>query len=141
MLKRFLQGTPDGGLVERGKVLIPDILATGMKIKVGDTVVLVATNLDGSVNGKTFVVQGVLDSVTGPGGRDGYINIDDARELLRMSEPEVSEIAIRLKNPQKIAAGRGDPPGARRRDRQAGPAGARGPHLGPAHAVRQHRAQ
>jgi putative ABC transport system permease protein len=104
MLKRFLQGTPDGGLVERGKVLIPDILATGMKIKVGDTVVLVATNLDGSVNGKTFVVQGVLDSVTGPGGRDGYINLDDARELLRLTEPEVSEIAIRLKNPQKIAA-------------------------------------
>jgi putative ABC transport system permease protein len=104
MLKRFLQGTPDGGLVERGKVLIPDILATGMKIKVGDTVVLVATNLDGSVNGKTFVVQGVLDSVTGPGGRDGYINVDDARELLRLTEPEVSEIAIRLKNPQKIAA-------------------------------------
>jgi putative ABC transport system permease protein len=104
MLKRFLQGAPDGGLVERGKVLIPDILATGMKIKVGDTVVLVATNLDGSVNGKTFVVQGVLDSVTGPGGRDGYINVDDARELLRLTEPEVSEIAIRLKNPQKIAA-------------------------------------
>ena len=104
MLKRFLQGTPDGGLVERGKVLIPDILATGMKIKVGDTVVLVATNLDGSVNGKTFIVQGVLDSVTGPGGRDGYINIDDARELLRLAEPEVSEIAIRLKNPQKFAA-------------------------------------
>lgn len=104
MLKRFLQGTPDGGLVERGKVLVPDILAAGMKIKVGDTVVLVATNFDGSVNGKTFIVQGVLDSVTGPGGRDGYINIDDARELLRLSEPEVSEIAIRLKNPQKIAA-------------------------------------
>ena len=104
MLKRFLQGTPNGGLVERGKVLIPDILATGMKIKVGDMVVLVATNLDGSVNGKTFVVQGVLDSVTGPGGRDGYINLDDARELLRLTEPEVSEIAIRLKNPQKIAA-------------------------------------
>ena len=75
-----------------------------MKIKVGDTVVLVATNLDGSVNGKTFIVQGVLDSVTGPGGRDGYINIDDARELLRLAEPEVSEIAIRLKNPQKFAA-------------------------------------
>jgi putative ABC transport system permease protein len=104
MLKRFLQGAPDGGLVERGKVLIPDILATGMKIKVGDTVVLVATNLDGSVNGKTFIVQGVLDSVTGPGGRDGYINLDDARELLRMNDAEVSEIAIRLKNPQKIAA-------------------------------------
>jgi len=65
--------------------------------------VLVATNLDGSVNGKTFVVQGVLGDVTGPGGRDGYIHIDDARELLRMTEPEVSEIAIRLKNPARLA--------------------------------------
>ena len=61
---------------------------------------LVATNRDGSVNGKTFVVRGILESVTGPSGRDGYIHVDDARELLRMSQPEVSEIAIRLKDPR-----------------------------------------
>lgn len=102
MLKRFLSGSPTGGLVQRGKVLIPEVIANGMHIKVGDNVVLVATNQDGSVNGKTFVVQGVLDSVTGPGGRDGYINIDDARDLLRMTSPEVSEIAIRLKNPRAV---------------------------------------
>ena len=95
---RLLQGSTDKGLVERGKVLVPDILARGMKIKVGDTVVLIATNLDGSVNGKTFVVQGVLGDVTGPSGRDGYVHIEDARELLRMAEPEVSEIAVRLKD-------------------------------------------
>ena len=96
---------------------MPEIIARGMKIKVGDTVVLVATNLDGSVNGKTFVVQGVLGNVTGPGGRDGYINIDDARELLRMTEPEVSEIAVRLKNPAEARRGEAaHPPGARRRD-------------------------
>lgn len=94
---RLVQGSAANGLVEHGKVLVPEILARGMKIKVGDTVVLVATNLDGSVNGKTFVVQGVLGDVTGPGGRDGYLHIDDARELLRMSEPEVSEIAVRLR--------------------------------------------
>jgi putative ABC transport system permease protein len=70
-----------------------------MKTKVGDTVVLVATNRDGSVNGKTFVVRAVTEGISGPGGRDGYIHIDDARELLRMNEPEVSEIAIRLKDP------------------------------------------
>jgi putative ABC transport system permease protein len=64
-----------------------------MKVKPGDTVVLVATNLDGSVNGQTFVVQGVLGDVTGPGGRDGYVHIEDARTLLRMTEGEVSEIA------------------------------------------------
>jgi len=101
--ERLVQGSAAHGLVERGKILIPEILAKGMKLKVGDTVVLVATNLDGSVNGKTFIVQGVLGDVTGPGGRDGYIHLDDARELLRLTEPEVSEIAIRLKNPARLA--------------------------------------
>jgi putative ABC transport system permease protein len=97
MAGRLVQGSAGNALVERGKMLVPEILARGMKVKVGDTVVLVATNLDGSVNGKTFTVQGVLGDVTGPGGRDGYIHIDDARDLLRMSEPEVSEFAVRLK--------------------------------------------
>jgi putative ABC transport system permease protein len=94
---RLVQGSVANGLLERGKVLIPEILARGMKLKPGDTVVLVATNLDGSVNGQTFVVQGVLGDVTGPGGRDGYVHLEDARTLLRMEQAEVSEIAVRLK--------------------------------------------
>lgn len=69
-----------------------------MKVKVGDPVVIVATNQDGSVNGKQFVVAGILEGVTGPGGRDGYIHIEDAAELLRMPALEISEIAIRLKD-------------------------------------------
>jgi len=95
---RLVQGSAANGLLERGKVLIPEIIARGMKLKPGDTVVLVATNLDGSVNGQTFVVQGVLGDVTGPGGRDGYVHLEDARQLLRMTEPEVSEIAVRLED-------------------------------------------
>jgi putative ABC transport system permease protein len=99
---RVVQGSIANGLLEKGKVLIPEILARGMKIKPGDTVVLVATNLDGSVNGRTFTVQGVLGDVTGPGGRDGYVHMDDARSLLRMTEPEVSEIAVRLKSLRQL---------------------------------------
>jgi putative ABC transport system permease protein len=95
---RLVQGSAANGLIERGKLLIPELLARGMKVKVGDTVVLVATNLEGSVNGQTFVVQGVLGPVTGPGGRDGYLHLDDARALLRMGDGEVSEIAVRLKD-------------------------------------------
>jgi putative ABC transport system permease protein len=95
---RLTQGHHSGPLVERGGILIPELLARGMKSKIGDTVVIVATNRDGSVNGRTFVVQGILAGLSGPGGRDGYIHIDDARELLRMTEPEVSEIAVRLKD-------------------------------------------
>lgn len=50
------------------------------------------------MNGQNFVVQGVLGDVTGPGGRDGYVHLEDARALLRMTEPEVSEIAVRLRS-------------------------------------------
>jgi len=99
---RISEGRKDGVLLAKGEILIPILLARGMKSKVGDTVVLVATNRDGSVNGKTFVVRGVIESVSGPGGRDGYIHIDDARELLRMKEAEVSEFAIRLKDSTQL---------------------------------------
>ncbi len=84
--------------LERGEIFIPALLAKGMRVKVGDTVVIVATNENGSVNGKQFKVAGVLESATGPGGRDGYIHIEDAKELLRLDDPQISEFAIRLKD-------------------------------------------
>jgi len=84
--------------IGKGEILIPALLAKGMKVKVGDPVVIVATNQDGSVNGKQFVVAGILEGVTGPGGRDGYIHIEDAADVLRMPALEISEIAIRLKD-------------------------------------------
>jgi putative ABC transport system permease protein len=88
--------------IKKGEILIPDLLSKGMKVKVGDMIVVIATNKDGSVNGKQLKVGGVLDSATGPGGRDGYVHIDDAAEILRMEEPEVSEIAIRLRDFSKM---------------------------------------
>ena len=84
--------------IKPGEILVPELLAKGMKVKVGDTVVVIATNRDGSVNGKQFQVGGILESVTGPGGRDGYIHIEDAMEILRMDTMEISEIAIRLRD-------------------------------------------
>ncbi len=84
--------------LKKGDILIPELLASGMKVKVGDTVVVIATNKDGSVNGKQFMVSGILESVTGPGGRDGYIHIEDAVEVLRMEQMEISEIVLRLKD-------------------------------------------
>jgi putative ABC transport system permease protein len=92
---RIIQGQKT---LKKGEILVPDLLARGMKVNVGDTVVIVATNKDGSVNGKQFKVSGVLESVSGPGGRDGYIHIEDAMETLRMEEREISEVAIRLKH-------------------------------------------
>lgn len=99
---RQLDGARGGPLVVRGEMLIPVLVARGLKVSPGDTAVLIATNRDGSVNGKTFKVRGTLESATGPGGRDGYIHIEDARELLRMTDAEVSEIAVRLKDPQQL---------------------------------------
>jgi len=99
---RIVEGDKEGPLLKRGEILIPTLLARGMKVKVGDTVVLVSTNREGSVNGKTFVVRGVLENLSGPSGRDGYIDIKDARDLLRMTEPEVNEFVVRLKDPAQL---------------------------------------
>jgi putative ABC transport system permease protein len=94
---RILAGEQDG-LVKPGEILIPELIAKGMKVKVGDAIVLVANNKDGSVNGQNFVVRGILEGISGPGGRDGMIHIKDAVSLLRIQGAEISEIAIRLKN-------------------------------------------
>jgi len=83
-------------------MLVPDLVARGLQVKAGDTIVLVATNRNGSVNGKTFVIRGTLESATGPGGRDGYVHIDDARELLRLQEPEITEYAVRVHDVGKV---------------------------------------
>lgn len=88
--------------IKKGEILIPELLAAGLKVKAGDSVVVIATNRDGSVNGKQFRVGGVIESVTGPGGRDGYIHIEDARDILRMEELEVSEVAIRINDFSKL---------------------------------------
>jgi putative ABC transport system permease protein len=84
------------GLLTPGQVLLPEILAKGMGVGTGDTVVLVANNKDGSVNGMTFEVAGVVESLMGPGGRDGYLHINDAAALLRMETLEISEVAVRV---------------------------------------------
>lgn len=93
-----------GPLLRNGEMLIPELIARGLKVNVGDAVVLVATNREGSVNGRTFTVGGVLRSASGPTGKDGYITLDDARGLLRMEAAEVSEIAVRLRQPARLDA-------------------------------------
>ena len=90
--------------LKKGEIWIPDLMSRSMKANLGDMVVIIATNKDGSVNGKQFKVAGVLENVTGPGGRDGYIHIEDAMEVLRMEEMEISEIAVRLKDFNKVIA-------------------------------------
>jgi len=95
LLPRVMKGQRS---LSHGEILVPELLAKGMKVKVGDMVVVIATNKDGSVNGKQLKVGGILESATGPGGRDGYVHIEDAAEILRMEEMEISEIAVRVKD-------------------------------------------
>jgi len=97
LIDRILEGEKEG-LVKPGEILIPELIAKGMKVKVGDAIVVVANNKDGSVNGQNFIVRGILEGISGPGGRDGIIHIDDAKSLLRIEGAEISEIAIRLKD-------------------------------------------
>jgi putative ABC transport system permease protein len=89
-------------LLNQGEVIIPEKLAKGMKIKIGDPIVLVANNKDGSVNGLNFIVAGIIETILGPQGKEGYMHIKDAQELLRMDKPEMIEVAIRLHDFDKL---------------------------------------
>jgi len=100
---RIIEGDKEG-LLQKGEILVPELIAKGMQVKVGDSIVLVANNKDGSVNGQTFVVRGILEGISGPGGRDGMIHLDDAKTLLRINGAEISEIAVRLKNIDQLPA-------------------------------------
>jgi putative ABC transport system permease protein len=88
--------------LKKGQMLLPEVLAIGMGLRTGDTIVLVANNKDGSVNGMTFEVSGIVESLMGPGGRDGYVHIEDAAALLRMEGMEISEVAIRMNDFDRI---------------------------------------
>lgn len=88
--------------LNRGELWVPDSLAKGMKLKFGDQVVIVATNKQGSVNAFPFIIKGIVGPMTGPGGRDGYMNIEDAYQLLRIKAGEANEVALRLKDFNKL---------------------------------------
>ncbi len=99
LFKERIEGNP---MIKPGEVLIPDIVAKGMNMKVGDTAVLVVTNSVGSMNAVTFKVGGIIGTISGPGGRDGYIHIDDSRKLLRIKGNEVNEVVIKLNDIGKM---------------------------------------
>ena len=101
---KFSGTQPADILLKQGEIIIPEKLATGMNIKIGNSVVLVANNKDGSVNGLNFTVSGIIESVLGPQGKEGYMHMEDAQSLLRMEEPEVIEVALRVKEFDKLDA-------------------------------------
>jgi len=94
-----IEGVTDANqFVKPGEIIVPDILVKGLSLNIGDDVVIVATNRDGSVNGITLRVAGRSEGIMGPQGKDGYIHMEDAKMLLRIEGDEISEIAIRVKN-------------------------------------------
>ncbi|MBC8184818.1 ABC transporter permease [candidate division KSB1 bacterium] len=95
LLKKRLK---KGKFLQKGEILLPELITKGFNSKIGDDIVLVATNADGSINGQTFKIAGVMESVMGPTGKYGYVHFDDALSLLRMNKVQVGEVAIRLQN-------------------------------------------
>lgn len=93
---------PQPYLLKEGEILIPELLANGMHVKKGDTSVLVVNNQQGSVNGLNLLVAGIVSPISGPGGRDGYFHINDAKKILRIEGTEVSEVVIRIKDVSKL---------------------------------------
>jgi len=88
--------------VKKGEIILPEVLFKGLSLKLGDEIVIIATNKDGAVNGVPLKIAGVIAGVMGPSGKDGYIHIDDAKNILRMEETDISEIAVHVKNFSKL---------------------------------------
>ncbi|MCD4653511.1 FtsX-like permease family protein [bacterium] len=86
-----------GNFLKQGEILIPELIAKGFGAKVDSDIVIIANNAEGSVNGQSLKISGIMESVIGPTGKFGYISIEDAMSILRMEEIEINEIAIRLK--------------------------------------------
>lgn len=87
-----------GAMPNKGEIILPQMVMNGLKLSIGQDVVFIATNKDGSVNGQTFKISGIIETVTGPSGKYGYMHIDDAAAVLRMEKPEINEIAFRVDN-------------------------------------------
>lgn len=101
---RILDRAPNSAapLLEKGQVIIPEKIAKSLGMARGDSVVLIATNKDGSVNGMEFQIAGVSEDIMGPGGKDAYMHIEDARSLLRTKPGEVTEIVIRASSFEQL---------------------------------------
>jgi putative ABC transport system permease protein len=98
LIKRIKSDIQDKkNFLKQGEILVPENLMKGLSLKVGDEIVLIATNKEGSVNGIPVRIAAMMENVLGPSGKDGYIHIADAMTLLRMEKPEIIEVAIKLK--------------------------------------------
>lgn len=103
LVKRIKGNFPDpDNFIKPGEILVPENLMKGLSLNVGDEIVLVATNKEGSVNAVTLQIASVTENVFGPSGKDGYMHIQDAQTLLRMDQPEIVEIAIHLQEYQQL---------------------------------------
>lgn len=97
--KRIKGNIPDPDqFLKPGEILVPENLMKGLSLKIGDEIVLVGTNKDGSVNAVTLLIAAMTENVFGPSGKDGYMHIEDAQLLLREDQPEIVEIAIHLQS-------------------------------------------
>jgi ABC-type lipoprotein release transport system permease subunit len=88
----------------KGKVVLGKNLARTLSVGPGDEVVVLTQAADGSLGNALYKVSGTLKSIGDALDRGGVImNIRDLSDLLVM-DSRIHEVAIRLKDPNKLEA-------------------------------------
>jgi putative ABC transport system permease protein len=87
----------NNGLVGLNSIIITKQLAVAMNIRLGDSIVIVATNKNGSVNALNLKVEGFLDSPQ----RIVFMHLNNVNTLLRTDT--ITEIVLRMKNFDNLA--------------------------------------
>ncbi|MCD4813927.1 ABC transporter permease [bacterium] len=92
-----------GFWLKPGEIIVPENVGTGLGMKLGDSIVVLANNREGSMNALTLVVAGFLGgSMSGPSGRNCYVHLEDVKVLMCMDQIEIHEIALQLKSYEKL---------------------------------------
>jgi putative ABC transport system permease protein len=93
---RIIGKNVSNGLVGKNGVIVTYQLAKAMKIKLGDSIVIVGTNKNGSVNALNLKVEGFFHNTQ----RIVFMNIEDVYTLMRLDS--IIEIVIRVKDFDKL---------------------------------------
>jgi ABC-type lipoprotein release transport system permease subunit len=101
--KKVTEGSMIGDTAA-GEVLIGKGMASILKAKLGDDIVIVSQGADGSIANDSYKIIGLVDSGDEMADRMAfYLHIDDAQELLVLGE-RIHEIAITVHDLDDVAA-------------------------------------
>ncbi len=100
----FRDGIVDGNYItpdDRDGLLMGQTLANKLKLKAGDTILLLANTSNGDVNEQTFTIRGIFSTHT-PGFDEGTIFLPIAKaQAITQTDGHASNIFIMLKDREK----------------------------------------